>query len=168
VSDGGLVPLDEVLLESPASARLIDPGDLDCESLVEGTVADEVSVDELVRGGTAEELYGGVPEELEEDVEEPGADVDGYLPGAGPEGFEPDVDGFELEVAEFELDVDELAGGVEASVDEGDVVEGELLDCEPVDGLVCVDELLCREELVAPLLEAPVDVELDVPLDVCA
>jgi hypothetical protein len=53
-------------------------------------------------------------------------------------------------------------------VDDGDVVEGELLAGELVDGLVCVDELLCCEEVVAPLLEAPVDVEPGVPLDVCA
>jgi hypothetical protein len=53
-------------------------------------------------------------------------------------------------------------------VDDGDVVEGELLDGELVDGLVCVDELLCCEELVAPLLEVPVDVEPGEPPDVCA
>jgi hypothetical protein len=53
-------------------------------------------------------------------------------------------------------------------VDDGDVVEGELLEGELVGGLVGVDELLCCEELGAPPLAAPVDVEPGEPLDVCA
>jgi hypothetical protein len=98
VSDGILALLDEVLVELPASARLIDPVDFDCESLVEGVVAAELPVDELVRGGALEEFDGDVPGELGEDVEGLEGDVDGYLPEDGPDGFEPDVDGFELEV----------------------------------------------------------------------
>jgi hypothetical protein len=98
VSDGVVALLDEVLVGLPTSARLIDPVDCDCGSLVEGVVAGELPVDELVRGGALEEVDGDVPDELEEDVEGLEGDVGGYLPEVRSDGFEPDVDGFELEV----------------------------------------------------------------------
>jgi hypothetical protein len=98
VSDGVLALLDAALVELPASARLIDPEDFDRESLVEGDVAAELPVDELVRGGALEEFDGDVPDVLEEDVEGLEGDVDGYLPEDGPDGIDPDVDGFELDL----------------------------------------------------------------------
>jgi hypothetical protein len=166
VSEGVVALLDEVLVGLPTSARLIDPVDFDCGSLVEGVVVADLPVDALVRGGALEEADGDGFDEFEEDVEGIEGDVDRYWPEEGPDGFEPDVDGFELEV-EGLLEFDGFVGDVEGLVDDGSLVEGELLDGELVDGLVCVDELLCCEELVAPL-EAPVDVEPGEPLDVCA